>query len=295
MTALKAFSSSSHRSYLSYSDKRKLQSLQSSLDAYSKTLWNGPVKGQPYTIPGIGIKLVYVAPGTFQMGYYGFWTRFSGYGYNGGAKPVHRVTISKGYWIGKYEVTQSEYQSITGTNPSYFKGSDKPVEKVSWNDAVKFCEKLTARERRAGRLASGREYRLPTEAEWEFAARGGTKSRGYKYSGSDNIDSVAWYTSNSGSRTHEVGTKSANELGIHDMSGNVWEWCRDWYGKYSSTGVTDPTGASSGSNRVIRGGGWDDIARGCRSAFRYWFRPSDRNNGLGFRLLRTVPENNERQ
>lgn len=222
------------------------------------------------------MKLVYVAPGSFMMG-----------SNNGDSDetPVHRVTLTKGYWIGKYEVTQSEYQSIMGTNPSRFKGSNKPVEQVSWNDAVKFCKKLTARERAAGRLPSDCEYRLPTEAEWEFAARGGTKSRGYKYSGSNNINSVAWFGSNSSGQTHEVGTKSSNELGIHDMSGNVWEWCNDWYGKYSSGSATDPAGASSGSYRVNRGGGWASGARCCRVAFRDNNSPGYTYAFLGFRVL----------
>lgn len=175
-------------------------------------------------IPRLGMKLVYVSPGSFMMGSND----------NNKEKPIHRVTLSKGYWIGKYEVTQSQYQSIMRTNPSKFRGPNKPVEQVSWNDARWFCRQLTNRERKAGRLTSAYVYRLPTEAEWEFAARGGTKNKGYKYSGSNNIDSVAWYRSNSVNKSHEVGTKSSNELGIYDMSGNVSEWCLDdWHINYN--------------------------------------------------------------
>jgi formylglycine-generating enzyme required for sulfatase activity len=237
-----------------------------------------PVKGQPLTVSGLGMKFVYVAPGSFQMGSNdgGSWDN---------EKPVHRVTISRGYWIGKYEVTQSEYQSIMGSNPSNFKGRNNPVETVNWHDAVKFCQKLTTRERVAGRLPSGYEYRLPTEAEWEFAARGGTKSRGYKYSGSDHIDSVAWHGLNSFlNEIQEVGTKSGNELGVYDMSGNVWEWCNDRYGEYSSNSQTDPKGPSTGSARVGRGGGWYYYAGYCRSAFRSSGSPGDSDYSIGFRV-----------
>ena len=245
--------------------------------------WLNTISGKSYTIPGLGMKLIYVAPGKFKMG------SNNGYPFE---KPVHRVTISKGYLIGKYEVTQSEYQSIMGTNPSTFKDSNKPVEQVSWNDAVKFCEKLTSRERAADHLPSSREYRLPTEAEWEFAARGGNKSRDYQYSGSDNVDSVAWYGDNSGKQTHKVGTKSSNELGIYDMSGNVSEWCNDLYGLYFRISETDPkgtssgpsrSGMSSGSDRVIRGGGWN--ARLCRVAGRSYRSPSRTISILGFRVV----------
>jgi formylglycine-generating enzyme required for sulfatase activity len=200
-------------------------------------------------------------------------------------RPVHEVTLSHGYGIGKYEVAQSEYQSIMGNNPSRFIGSSNPVERVSWHDATKFCEKLTARERTAGRLPTGFEYRLPTEAEWEFAARGGVKSKGYKYSGSDNIDSVAWYSGNSGVKTRKVGRKKPNELGIYDMNGNVWEWCRDWYGQYPNKSMIDPTGPSTGSRRVFRGGDVFFFAGGCHSTFRSFYTMSHIPDLLGFRIV----------
>ena len=265
---------------MSNADKEKYveklnSSKRTSGGKYPKVSQDIPGKKENRIIPGLDMKFVYVAPGSFMMG--------SNNG-NTDEKPVHRVTISKGYWIGKYEVTQSEYQKIMGTNPSHFKGPDKPVETVSWNDAENFCKKLTERERKAGRLPPGYTYQLPTEAEWEFAARGGTKSRGYKYSGSDNIDSVAWYGSNSDNKTHEVGTKSGNELGIYDMSGNVWELCNGWYGKYSSNSVTPPKGASPGSRRVLRGGCWYNNARLCRVANRNNYSPRYADIPLGFRV-----------
>ncbi len=220
----------------------------------------------------LDMKFIYVAPGSFLMG--------SKNGYKD-EKPVHRVTIKKGFWIGKYEVTQKEFQAVMGVNPSHFKGANKPVEMISWHDAVKFCKKLTDRERKAGRLKSNNKYRLPTEVEWEYAARGGNKNSGYKYSGSDNIDSVAWCNNNSDNKTHEVGTKSGNELGIHDMSGNVYEWCNNRYGSYAGLATM------SDSERAIRGGAWIVFAKFCRSAYRYKNRPSSRYSRLGFRIVRT--------
>ena len=164
-----------------------------------------------------------------------------------------------------------------GNNPSNFKGDNLPVENVSWKDCQEFLSKLNN--------TTGKTFRLPTEAEWEYAARGGKKSRGYQYSGSSNLSDVAWYEDNSGNKTHDVGSKQANELGIYDMSGNVWEWCQDKYGKYSSSSQTNPTGANSGSKRVIRGGSWEIIDWGCRSSCRYGNTPDDRGNSFGLRLV----------
>jgi formylglycine-generating enzyme required for sulfatase activity len=184
-----------------------------------------------------------------------------------------------------------------GTNPSYFKGDNLPVEQVSWHDAIEYCNKRSLREgltpayRGSGNSvtcdfnASG--YRLPTEAEWEYAAKGGDKTYlTTEYSGSNNVESIGWYDGNSGNRTHPVGTKQPNDLGIYDMSGNVWEWCWDWYGAYTGGSQTDPAGAASGSGRVRRGGGWGDSAGDLRSAYRGLNTPTGRGSSSGFRLVR---------
>jgi formylglycine-generating enzyme required for sulfatase activity len=166
-----------------------------------------------------------------------------------------------------------------GTSPSKFVGDSLPVEMVSWADVQDFITKLNAQ--------TGLTYRLPTEAEWEYAARGGAQSKGYLYSGGNTIGNVAWYYDNSDSKTHKVGTKAPNELGIYDMSGNVWEWCSDWYGTYSSSAQTNPTGPSSGEYRVGRGGCWSYGASDCRVSDRYINGPYRRYNYLGFRLVRS--------
>ena len=214
-------------------------------------------------------------------------------------RPEHRVTVSS-FLIGTYEVTQGQYKQVTGANPSRFSsGGDaerRPVEQVSWYDSVAFCNKLSDLEGYAriytinGNTVtadfSKNGYRLPTEAEWEYAARGGKQSKGYTYSGSNDIGQVAWYDGNSGSTTHVAGTKAANELGLYDMSGNVWEWCNDWYGNYGSGAQSDPMGASSGGNRVYRGGSWNGDAGYCRSANRDGNDPGGRDSRLGFRVAR---------
>lgn len=190
-------------------------------------------------------------------------------------KPAHKVTLSS-FSIGKYEVTQEEWQEVMGNNPSSYKGDKRPVECVNWNDCQEFIKKLSAK--------TGMAFRLPTEAEWEYAARGGSKSRGYKYSGSNNLDEVAWYCNNSGNQTHDVGTKKCNELGLYDMSGNVWEWCQDWYGYYEPSAETNPTGPSSASIRVSRGGGWYSDALYCRVSNRFSCSPGYWDSLLGLRL-----------
>ena len=224
-----------------------------------------------FTVNGVSFEMVRVEGGTFRMGA----TVEQEDEALDGEKPVHSVTLS-GYYIGKTEVTQVLWQAVMGSNPSSFKGADLPVECVSWEDCQKFIQKLNS--------LTGRNFRLPTEAEWEFACRGGNNSRGYKYSGSNNLGSVAWYEDNSGGKTHPVGTKAPNELGIFDMSGNVWEWCSDWYADYTSYSQTDPTGPRSGSGRVDRGGSWCDGAWCCRSSFRDGDDPTNRSCRLGLRL-----------
>ena len=223
--------------------------------------------GIVYTVNGVSFKMIAVKGGTFQMG------SDDGYEWE---KPVHQVTLSD-YYIGETEVTQELWSAVMGSNPSRFSGNMQcPVEMVSWNDCQTFISKLNE--------LTGATFRLPTEAQWEFAARGGNNSQGYIYSGSNTIDDVAWYTSNSSSTTHPVKTKAPNELGIYDMSGNVLEWCSDWYGSYSSAAQTDPTGSSTGSYRVIRGGSWGNYATSCRVAHRFFSTPSLSYDCLGLRL-----------
>ena len=220
-----------------------------------------------YTVNGVSFKMIAVKGGTFQMGS------------NDGEddeKTVHQVTL-RDFYIGETEVTQELWTAVMGSNPSRFSGNMQcPVENVSWNDCQTFIAKLNEQ--------TGETFRLPTEAQWEYAARGGNKSKGYIYSGSNTIDDVVWYTSNSSSTTHPVKTKAPNELGIYDMSGNVWEWCSDWYGSYSSAAQTDPTGPSTGFDRVDRGGSIVNNAAGCRVANRSCGMPTIGGNYLGLRL-----------
>ena len=252
------------------SDGDKFTEMKTHVKAFIETLaaaMDDTGNGQTYTVNGVSFTMIPIEGGTFQMG--------STTG-DSDEKPVHQVTVSS-FSIGQTEVTQELWQAVMGSNPSDFSGSKRPVEKVSWNDCRTFITKLNQ--------LTGKTFRLPTEAEWEYAARGGNKSKGYIYSGSNEIDDVAWFTSNSSNTTHDVATKSPNELGIYDMSGNVWEWCQDWYGSYSSSSQTNPTGPTSGSGRVRRGGCWNNIATGCRVADRNYSSPSCSTlNGLGFRL-----------
>ena len=213
-------------------------------------------------------EMVFVEGGTFQMGS------------NSGEedeKPVHAVTLSA-FNIGKYEVTQAQWKAVMGNNPSAFNDCDQcPVERVSWDDVQDFIRKLNTQ--------TGKNYRLPTEAEWEYAAKGGKSSKGFTYSGSNDLNSVAWNTDNSGSKTHIVGSKQANELGVYDMTGNIWELCSDWYGNYNSYSGTNPAGASLGQYRVVRGGSWKSIADISRTANRAGDSPDYRDDGDGFRLV----------
>ena len=215
--------------------------------------------------------MVYVSGGTFTMGA----TSEQESDADPDEKPTHSVTLSS-YYICKYEVTQALWRAVMGSNPSEFKGDNLPVECVNWFDCQTFINRLNS--------YTGRNFRLPTEAEWEFAARGGNYSCHHKYSGSNHIGYVAWYGENSGTRTHSVGTKQANELGLFDMSGNVWEWCNDWEGTYNSYSQTDPTGPNNGSYRVLRGGSWTNQDWGCRSSTRGYFPPIDRDSNFGLRL-----------
>lgn len=227
-----------------------------------------------YTVNGVSFTMVRVASGTFTMD-----ASSSDSDAESDEKPAHQVTLSS-YSIGETEVTQALWQAVMGSNPSRFTGDlQRPVEKVSWNDCQEFIRKLNA--------MTGETFRLPTEAEWEYAARGGSHSRGYKYSGSDNLGTVAWYYNNSSSTTHPVKGKQSNELGIYDMSGNVYEWCADRYDSsyYSSSPSSNPKGPSAGFNQVIRGGSWLNYTRGCRVSYRFNYTPSITNHNLGLRLV----------
>lgn len=229
----------------------------------------------------LGMEMVYVSGGEFEMGA----TAEQGDAADSDERPVRTVSLDS-YHIGRYEVTQGQWKAVMGTNPSYFdKGDDYPVESVSWNDAQEFCKRLSEK--------TGKEYVLPTEAMWEYAARGGVHKTQTMYAGSDDIKEVAWYDGNSDENlessdpdfgTHKVGTKKANALGIYDMSGNVWEWCSDWYGDYDESDTENPQGPAEGSYRVLRGGGWDNSAGLCRVSIRSRAYPVNRFNRLGFRV-----------
>lgn len=233
-----------------------------------------------FTVNGVSFTMITVEGGTFTMGA----TPEQGSEADGIEKPTHEVTLSS-YSIGQTEVTQELWMAVMGSNPSEFTGDlNRPVETVSWNNCQEFIAKLNE--------MTGRQFRLPTEAEWEFAARGGLQSQGYKYAGGNTIDDVAWYYVNSYPHydpsvergTRPVGTKVPNELGLYDMSGNVSEWCQDWYGSYTGAAQTNPTGPSSGLYRIARGGSWFDFPHRIRVASRYYETPSYTGNIIGLRL-----------
>ena len=235
------------------------------------------------TVAGINMTMVFVEGGTFQMGA----TSEQGSDYDSDEKPVHSVTLDS-YYIAETEVTQAQWYAIMGTTIYQQRdkasgetlkgvGNNYPMYFVSLDEAQKFCEKLSQ--------LTGRTYLIPTEAQWEFAARGGNMSQGYKYSGGNSLYDVAWYDNNSSDTTHSVKQKQPNELGLYDMSGNVWEWCSDWYDSYSSSSQTNPTGPSSGSDRVLRGGSWNGGAMRCRVSERGYNSRSSRHNFNGFRVV----------
>jgi formylglycine-generating enzyme required for sulfatase activity len=236
------------------------------------------------TVGGVSFKMVWVEGGTFTMG----CTPEQGGDCEEDEAPAHSVTLD-GYYMGETEVTQALWTAVMGTTvrqqrdkadpplPLSGKGNNYPMYYVNYDEAVQFARKLSQ--------LTGRTFSLPTEAEWEYAARGGSKSRGYKYAGSNGIDAVAWYDGNSGDQNHPVAQKAANELGLYDMSGNVWEWCSDWKGGYSSGAQRNPTGPGSGFGRVLRGGGWYGSAWSCRVSGRSYNDSTGGNDGSGFRLV----------
>ena len=232
---------------------------------------------EPENVDGAAFEMIYVSGGTFQMG----GTEEQGTDAYTREKPVHRVTLHD-FKISNIEVTQELWQNVMGSNPSTFTGNlQLPVDNVSWEDCQLFIAKLNEK--------TGKHYRLPTEAEWEYAARGGSRSLGYKYAGGNTIGNVAWYSGNASNKTHVVGSKNApNELGIHDMSGNVMEWCQDWYGSYTEGQQTNPTGPTSGTLRCMRGGSWNAAARACRVSHRLYYAPTAANGQYGLRLVEDV-------
>ena len=272
------------------------------LDGVKKDGWKISLSAKCVSLP-----MVFVSGGTFTMG------DTFGDG-ESDEQPTHQVTVGS-FYIGKYEVTQKQWQDVMGSNPSYFKSDKLPVEKVSWYDCIEFCNKLSQREGLTPSYTIDKNskdpnndnsndtykwtvtcnwnangYRLPTEAEWEYAAKGGNKSRGYKYSGSNTVDDVGWYGDNSNFKTHPVGTKQANELGIYDMSGNVYEWCWDWYDDsyYSKSPASNPQGAGAGFYRSLRGGAWNYDPINSLILYRGKRPPDRRDNCICFRLCKAI-------
>ena len=235
----------------------------------SRVLADGPAKAVAPVVNSIGMRFVPIPAGTFTMGR---------------GTTAHKVTLTQPFELGVYEVTQEQYEQVMGKNPSEFKGPQNPVVGVSWADAVEFCRKLSAM---PAEKTAGHVYRLPTEAEWEYACRSGTTTAYGFGDDASRLGDYGWFDGNSDSSTHPVGEKKPNAWGLYDMHGGVYEWCQDWYGDYPSGSATNPTGATSGSDRVLRGGGWFSGARDCRSAYRSWNTPGFRDSSLGFRVLRS--------
>ncbi len=262
----------------------------------SSATYGGTTTGQVRKNNGLNTPLAWIPPGGFTMG--------SAKDEKDRAEDENQVqvTLTKGFWLGQHEVTQAEWQRLMETTPwsgkEYVKeGDDYPATNVSWDDATKFCEKLTEMERSAGRLPEGWKYTLPTEAQWEYACRAGTKSRFSFGDDESDLSDYAWWggiVGNGNAKNeqyaHLVGQKRANPWGLFDMHGNVYEWCRDWYAE-KLAGGTDPQGPSEGSDRVGRGGGWNRAARGCRSAYRIEYPPGGRSDFVGFRVA-AIPSGN---
>ena len=231
------------------------------------------MQDQTFAVGDVTFKMIAVKGGTFTMGA----TPEQGSDAYDREKPAFEATLSD-YYIGQTEVTQALWVAVMGDNPSFSTGDlNLPVERVTWNDCQDFIAKLNE--------MTGKNFRMPTEAEWEFAARGGNKSQGYKYSGSNDVNEVAWYQGNSMEQSHIVATKSPNELGLYDMSGGVWEWCQDWLGNYVGEPQTNPTGPESGTFRILRGGSWYGAVGYCRNSYRGYYMPGGYSGDLGLRLV----------
>ena len=247
-----------------------------------RRVWNGlasenkapepPASNLPTPVKELIDNMVEVEGGTFVMG----GTPEQGEEAFSDEKPPHKVTVST-FYIGRYPITQEQWKAVMGNNPSHFQGERHPVEQVNWMDCQDFVQKLSE--------MTGLKFRLPTEAEWEYAARGGQKGKGYKYSGGDQVSQIAWYNKNSGGTSHEVGQKAPNELGLYDMSGNIWEWVQDWKGDFTDDEQTNPTGPEEGDERICRGGGWNREHDRCRVSYRGDDDPDLRYCSLGLRVV----------
>ena len=231
-----------------------------------------PTSNLPVPIMELIDNMVEVKGGTYVMG----GTPEQGEEAFNDEKPPHKVSVST-FYIGRYPITQEQWKAVMGNNPSYFQGERHPVEQVNWMDCQDFVVKLSK--------MTGIKFRLPTEAEWEYAARGGNKSKGYKYSGGYLLTQIAWYNENSGGTSHEVGEKVPNELGIYDMSGNIWEWVQDWKGDFTEDEQTNPIGPKEGDEKVCRGGGWNREHDRCRVSYRGDDLPDLRYRSLGLRVV----------
>ena len=249
----------------------------------SEETMDEPTVGSPWIVPDLSLDMLWCKPGAFQMG------SPEDEEDRQDNETLHEVTLTSGYWLGKHPVTQAQWEKVMGDNPSHFKGADRPVENVSWDEVTSFCEKLTELEREAGRLPAGMSYQLPTEAQWEYACRAGTTTA-YAFGDELTEKDANFEKFTMSDETTDVGKYPANEWGFHDMHGNVWEWCADLYeDDYPTGNVTNPTGSADGSPRVLRGGSWFITANYARSASRSWYVPAFSDDYLGFRLSLRPP------